>query len=166
MKKKYITKTFLKNVKEYNIKILIKEDMYICIKHIFKIQEPFCLKNGFCLIGNDYYIVEVLCENENYTTRIFFNNEKEEILKYYDIVNKVGLDKEIMVPYYEDLYLDVVVKDSKIDILDEDELETAYNSEEITEEQYKLAKNTLKELIEKIKNNDTFKEVDIIKYLD
>ena len=55
--------------------------------------------------------------------------------------------------YYEDLYLDVIVKDDNIYVLDEDELEKAFNEKYITADQYKLAKNAVDSLILEIKQN-------------
>ena len=63
------------------------------------------------------------------------------------------MDTRIMIPYYEDLYLDVIVKDDNIYVLDEDELEKAFNEKYITADQYKLAKNAVDSLILEIKQN-------------
>jgi len=161
MKEKYISETFLKDVKEYELKMSIKKDYFLCIKQIKTIEKPFYLKDGICLIDNDYYIIEILYPNKHYTTRIFLNNKKEEILYYYDIVDKVKMDNQLMIPYYEDLYLDVVVRNDNIYVLDEKEFEDAFNNKFITANQYNLAKNTIDSLILEIKQNKNIIDLNI-----
>ena len=114
MKKKYISETFLRDAKEYDLKMFVRKDYFLCIKQIKKIEKPFYLKDDLCLIDNNYYIIEILYPNKHYTIRIFLNDRKEEILNYYDIIDKIKMDTRIMIPYYEDLYLDVIVKDDNI----------------------------------------------------
>lgn len=161
MKKKYLSETFLRDVKEYDLKLFIREDYFLCIKKIKKIETPFYLKNDLCLIDNNYYIIELLYPDKHYTTRIFLNNQKEEILYYYDIIDKIKMDKQHMIPYYEDLYLDLIVKDDNFYILDEKEFEKAFNNKSITTEQYNLAKNTIDSLISKIKQKKNIINIDI-----
>ena len=153
MKKKYISETFSKDVKEYDLKMFVRKDYFLCIKQIKKIEKPFYLKDDLCLIDNNYYIIEILYPNKHYTIRIFLNDRKEKILNYYDIIDKIKMDTRIMIPYYEDLYLDVIVKDDNIYVLDEDELEKDLNEKYITVDQYKLAKNAVDSLILEIKQN-------------
>lgn len=153
MKKKYISETFLRDAKEYDLKMFVRKDYFLCIKQIKKIEKPFYLKDDLCLIDNNYYIIEILYPNKHYTIRIFLNDRKEEILNYYDIIDKIKMDTRIMIPYYEDLYLDVIVKDDNIYVLDEDELEKAFNEKYITADQFKLAKNAVDSLILEIKQN-------------
>ena len=161
MKKKYISETFLRDAKEYDLKMFVRKDYFLCIKQIKKIEKPFYLKDDLCLIDNNYYIIEILYPNKHYTIRIFLNDRKEEILNYYDIIDKIKMDTRIMIPYYEDLYLDVIVKDDNIYVLDEDELEKAFNEKYITADQYKLAKNAVDSLILEIKQNKNISSASI-----
>ena len=161
MKKKYLSETFLEDVKEYDLKLSIRENYILCLKKIKKIEKPFYLKNGLCLIDNDYYIVEILFTNRHYTVRIFLNNKKEEILYYYDIVDKIGIDKKFMLPYYEDLYLDVIVKNNDVYVLDENEFEEALKNNRITTNQYNLAKNTIDNLVLEIKQKKNIINIDL-----
>ena len=133
--------------------MFVRKDYFLCIKQIKKIEKPFYLKDDLCLIDNNYYIIEILYPNKHYTIRIFLNDRKEEILNYYDIIDKIKMDTRIMIPYYEDLYLDVIVKDDNIYVFDEDELEKAFNEKYITADQYKLAKTAVYSLILEIKQN-------------
>ena len=45
MKKKYISETFLRDVKEYDLKIFVKKDYFLCIKQIKTIENPLYLKD-------------------------------------------------------------------------------------------------------------------------
>ena len=71
MKKKYISETFLRDAKEYDLKMFVRKDYFLCIKKIKKIEKPFYLKDDLCLIDNNYYIIEILYPNKHYTIRIF-----------------------------------------------------------------------------------------------
>ncbi len=58
---------------------------------------------------------------------------------------------------FDDLYLDVVLlPNGKIYVLDEDELEDAYKSGDVTKEEYELAWYTTKWIIAAIKNNEFY----------
>ena len=160
MKRKYLSETYLKDVKKYNLKLFIEDDYYLCIKEIKKIEKPF-FNNGICLIDNNYYIVEILVKNKHYTIRIFYNEKKEEIIYYYDIVDKIGIDENTNIPYYDDLYLDVIVQKDNIHILDEKELEQALNNKKITINQYNLAKDTISNLLKDIKQKKNIVNIDL-----
>ena len=167
-RKKYICKTYLRDVNKYQYNFFEDKDnnCYISIKKILEIEKPFYTEQSGCLIDNNYYIVEIIPIDENYCIRIFIDNKKHIILYYFDITNKNGLDKEINSPYYEDLYLDVVLKDGNIRILDEDELENALEEKKINKDEYDLAINKKDELIESLKSNtNKFMKIDFIKYL-
>ena len=87
--------------------------------------KPCILPTAECLIDNGYYIVEVIPKNENYAMRVFFNEKKERLMYYFDITLGNGLDLDTLIPYYNDLYLDIIVVNKKIKILDENELQEA-----------------------------------------
>lgn len=167
MKRKYSSKIFLDVAKKYELNIYYdKEDYYVIVKKFKKVIEPFITLNGNCLIDNGYYIFEIIPKNENYTIRIFVNDNKEILEYYFDITYKNGLDEETNIPYYEDLYLDITVKNDKIEVLDEDELQEALDNKEITKEQFDLANKTKDELIKTIKNKtNKHMNLDIKKYL-
>jgi len=58
------------------------------------------------------------------------------------------------IPYYDDLYLDVVVLPSSVVVLlDEDELKDALKTKEITKEEYDLAYFEAKKLMGDIEND-------------
>ena len=84
----------------------------------------------------------------------------------YDIVNKIEIDEKLRIPYYEDLYLDIVVKDDNIKILDEDEFENAFKDKSITINQYELAKNVMNNLVTEIKQRKDIININIQELLE
>ena len=68
--------------------------------------------------------------------------------------------------YYDDLYLDVIIQDNDITVLDEDELVEALENNEIDKNEYELAVSKKDELIDSlIKNNNKYMKLDFLKYL-
>ena len=74
-------------------------------------------------------------------------NAQEEILLWYiDMIAGQGIDED-GIPYFDDLYLDLVVyPDGTIIVDDMDELVEALEQEDITPEQYQLAIDTAEKL--------------------
>ncbi len=81
-------------------------------------------------------------------------DEKHNIIQwYFDISEKYELTED-GIPFYDDLFLDIVVLTTgEVILLDEEELEEALNNKEITEKQYGDAKEQAKELIVWINKN-------------
>ena len=74
-------------------------------------------------------------------------NANDDILVWYiDMIVEQGIDAD-GIPYFDDLYLDLVVyPDGTIKVDDMDELEDAVSKKDITEEQFELAIATSKKL--------------------
>ena len=154
MRKKLLSKTYLWEATSYNVKFIISDelDYYASIKKIVKRNKPFIISNGDCLIDNNYSMIEILPKNENYSMRAYFN-EKNEILQYYfDISGGNGLDQDTLIPYYDDLYLDVIYCNGEIQLIDYNELEEALQDGTIDEEKFNLANKTADNLINELKN--------------
>lgn len=169
MRKKLISKTYLKDVNKYELNIYFdKEDYFLSVKKFIDVEKPFILESGLCLIDNGYYIVEVIPKRENYAMRVYFNEKKKRIEYYFDISLENGLDEESNIPYYNDLYLDITInREGKIKVLDEDELLDALNKKEITKEEFNLANKTKELLLDSIKNeSNKYMKLDLKKYLD
>ena len=167
MRKKLISKTYLRDVEEYNLKIYINNnDYYLCVKKIINTSNPFILTNGICLIDNGYYIVELIPKNENYSIRIYYNEDKEILEYYIDISLKNGLDEETKIPYYDDLYIDITITNGEIEVLDENELVDAYNNKNISINDYELAIETKNKLLREIKeHSNKYINMDFREYL-
>ena len=167
MRKKLISKTYLRGVNKYELKIYFNlEDCYISVKKIIDIKEPFILSNGLCIIDNNYYIMEVIPKNENYAMRVFFNNKKEILEYYFDVSLENGVDKEAGIPYYDDLFIDVTKIKDKVEVLDEDELKEALDNNEISITDFELANKIRDILLEQINNgNNRYMNMNLGQYL-
>ena len=77
------------------------------------------------------------------------------------------LDFNTNTPCYDDLYLDITYYDGKINILDEDELIDAYNSGDITDDDYNLVYQIRDKLLNEIKSGtNKLMNIDYMKYLN
>ena len=102
--------------------------------------------------------LEFYPENSNVAMTVAYNHENKILNWYFDIINKIGIENDN--PYFEDLYLDVTLTpQNKMELLDEEELEDALKTNDVTKEQYDLAYKTAKELMKKIdgKQNELIK---------
>ncbi len=160
MYKKFISKTYLRGVIDYDIKIIENEEYncYIGLKHIKKVSEPYVEKHTgkyVHLFDNGYYIIEYIPKFENYEVRVFLNKEMEVLEYYIDITKENGFENNS--PYYLDLFLDITIDkfdNDNVIIWDEDELEQALKSGNITIDEYNLAYNVLKRLLDEINNKE------------
>lgn len=166
MRKKLISKTYLRGIDKYNLKLLFEDDCYYSIKELKKVDSPFILSTGLCLINDGYYIVEIIPKNENYSVRAFIDDEKKLLQYYIDISLGNGLDEETKIPYYDDLFLDIIITNGQIDVVDGDELVDALNQKQISVDDYNLAIKVKDELIKEIeKNNNKYLNMDLTKLL-
>lgn len=153
MRKRLLSKTYLRDVNEYILALdFTKKDYYLAKKKIIK-AIPSVLSNGLKVVDNGYYILEILPKNENYAIRVYFDNNKNIIEYYIDITNGCGVDDESKVPYYDDLYLDITITNGYIEVLDQDELENAFSNKLIDINTYNKAIRAKDNLLEEIKNN-------------
>lgn len=169
MKKKIITNTYLREAEKYNIKLFLDEDdYYISVKKLIHVSEKFVIRDNIVAMDNGYYIMEIIPKNDNYALRLFIDSNKNIIEYYFDIIKESGIDKEYKVPYFIDLYLDITVLYSgRIDILDEDEFNEAYEKKDITKEDYEIVLKTKERLLNEIKNNtNKLMKIDYLKYLE
>lgn len=167
MRKKYISKTYLCGVSDWFF-IMQKhklENYYVSIKKINEIDNPFLVDiNGKSVIyiDNGYYIVEITPLELFYNIRVFLDENADVIGYYFDVSRGNGIEDNI--PYYDDLYLDIVYSpgdNNFIEILDEDELLEALNTGKITREDFdfanKVCSNLYKEILE---NQNVFINMD------
>lgn len=86
--------------------------------------------------------VSILPEDDWYCITGMMNEKEEILLWYIDMIAGQGVDSD-GIPYFDDLYLDLVVYPDGIIVVDDmDELEEALEKKEITQEQYDLAIGT------------------------
>lgn len=167
MKRKIITKTYLRDVSKYQVKLYMdEEDCYIVVKKLIKVDEKFIISNDLCVMDDNYYVVEVVPKSENYAMRLFLDDNKRPLEYYFDICKNNGLDSNSLVPCYDDLYLDITVLDREVNILDKDELDEALNNNDITLEDYELVMNIKDKLLIEINNmTNKYMNRDYSKYL-
>ena len=169
MKKKILSSTYLNEAKKYQIKFYLdEEDKYIIVKKLIKLSKKFIIQNDVIAMDDGYYVIEIVPKNKNYALRLFLNDKKEIVEYYFDIIKESGIDKELKVPYFIDLYLDITIqKSGQVNILDEEELNNALNNKDITKKDYELVLKVKEQLLKEIKeqSNDLM-NLDYMKYLN
>jgi len=167
MRKRMVTQKYLKEAIKYNIKLFINDDndYYVAVKEYFELEQPVVI-NEVILIDNGYKVVEVIPKNENYAMRVFINDKKEILQHYFDITLGSGIDEETQLPYYDDVYIDVILTNGEIEISDADELEDAFVNGSIAEETYNFAKTTADKVVQELETKtNKFFNMDLGDYL-
>ena len=149
----------MRGVSDWDLVIVKRklEDYYLTIKRINEIDKPFIVNESgrdITYIDNNYYIIEFTPLNQFYNVRVFLDKNTNIIGYYFDISRGNGVEENI--PYYDDLYLDIIYSPSNnnfISIDDEDELLEALNTGKITMEEFNLAKGICSSLVDEIKQN-------------
>ena len=155
MRKKLLSKTYLRDIRKYKIYFdFSNDDYYMAIKSIIEGDE-FITDKGEKLIYNGSYIIEITPKNEYYSMRAYLGNDLTVLGYYFDISRQNGLDEETKIPYYDDLFLDVGINgNNEIVVMDENELDNALDKNIITKAEYDLAINTCEKLVNEIKTNE------------
>ena len=168
MRKKYISKTYMREVIDWELVIIKKEEenYFLGIKKINKTIKPFKLNifgKDIVHIDEGYYIVEFTPLDKFYNARVYLDNNKNIIDYYFDISRGNGAEDNV--PYYDDLYLDVIYYPNDNEIIeetDEDELINALNEGFITQNDFDLAKRESQQLMEEIKTKQNiFLQIDV-----
>lgn len=162
MRKKSISKTYMRGVSSWNFVVTKNEDekFFLCIKQINKIDKPFIVESegrATTFIDKGFFIVEFTPLDKLYNGRVYLDQDRNEIEYYFDITGGNGEEENI--PYYDDLYLDLIYKPNlknSFEICDEDELEDALKRKEISKKKFDLAYKTMNELKEEIKQGKNF----------
>lgn len=128
---------------------------YVCYIKIKDVQRPLVVNNGIsqiCIKDENYEWFEVYPDNSQYTITIMFDDKNNLIEWYFDISKNVGIENGI--PFEDDLYLDMIITPTgEMLVIDENELQDAFNNGEITQEDLESAYQTLKLLENKYVNN-------------
>lgn len=144
--------------KRFNLKYIEEKEFkgYVSIIYIDKVREPLVLEvagENLCLVNDGFIWIQHFPKDSNYALTTMFNEKHEVIQWYFDICNGNKINS-LGIPYYDDLYLDVVLLPTgEILLLDEDELEQALKDTDITEAQYELAYFEAQKLIDNIQKN-------------
>lgn len=169
MRKKLTTKTHTRDVIEFDCQMFDEADIgcFVVVKKINKTSKPFVTSKGEKLVDDGYMLIEITPKNSNYNVRVFFDKERNILQRYIDICKSTGFDAEANAPYYDDLFLDIIIgRTGDIRVLDEDELEEALASGVITKDEFDFAVKLKDELLAEIANkSNKFIELDIGKYM-
>ena len=162
-----VRKKQIREATDTNITIKKLEDLncYFTVKEINEIDENHEIIRNQPLgrkIDKNFKMLEYTPIDKDYNVRAFVN-DKNEIFEYYlDVTD--GMQLREGVPYYNDLFLDVIyyndkeimkkVSDCKqeLRIIDQEELQEALDNNVITEEQYHKAYNIANQLMSEIQN--------------
>ena len=133
---------------------------YIGILEIGEVSEKQIWRfNGEDIIvcDNGLKWLSILPQNDFYCITAMMNANDEILLWYIDMIAEQGIDTDC-VPYFDDLYLDLVVYPNGIIKVDDmDELVDALSQKDITEDQFNLAISTSNKLKNGLLSNiDTF----------
>jgi len=111
-------------------------------------------------------MVEIIPKDGNYVMRAYLDNNKEVQEYYFDIVSNKGVDELTKVPFYDDLYLDVVISKTGLELYDKDELDEAHRNGIVDDELYHIAIDTAKNLMDEIRQGkNKYKNLDLTKLL-
>lgn len=97
--------------------------------------------------------LSILPENDFYCITAMMNEKNEILLWYIDMIAEQGTDEK-GIPFFDDLYLDLVVYPNGLIIEDDmDELNEALSLGDISQDQFHLAIRTSDYLKARLKNN-------------
>lgn len=127
-----------------------KGDVYL--NYFVKAKNKYVSEEKVCIRANQYKWLQFYDYSAKVCLTAIYDNENKIVEWYFDIAREIG--KENGIPYEEDLYLDVVVKENfEIILLDEEDLQEALEKDEITKEEFKQAYKTANNLMEILKEN-------------
>lgn len=168
MRKKLTTKTHTKNLAEFEVQMFDEKDIdcFVVVKKIKKANSPFKIANE-TLVDDGFMLVEITPKNSNFNIRVFYDEERNILQRYIDISKSTGFDTSENAPFYDDLFLDIVIgKTGDVRVLDEAELEEALACGFITKDEFDFAISLKDRLLEEITNkSNKYIELDTEKYL-
>ena len=166
-----VRKKQTREVTDMTVTIVKDESLnsYITLKEVNDLTKPHKIPvNGRWItkLDKNYTILEYTPLDKLYNVRVHIN-DKEQILEYYfDIIlqNEIRKIEGKDIPFYNDLYLDVIYyqkvatqTDNFILLDDRDELKDALNDGKIDQEEYDLAYEDANSLMkELLTNNNIF----------
>lgn len=134
---------------------------YLGLLEIEEVSEPQVWKyreQPLTVCDNRYRWLTILPQKDFYCITVMMNEKEQIQVCYIDMIAEQGYDEDD-VPWFNDLYLDLVVyPDGVIMEDDRDELKAALAEGDISKEQYALAVDTCEKLREcLLKDKDEFR---------
>lgn len=163
-----VRKKQTREVTDMTVTIVKDESLnsYITLKEVNDLTKPHKIPvNGRWItkLDKNYTILEYTPLDKLYNVRVHIN-DKEQILEYYfDIIlqNEIRKIEGKDIPFYNDLYLDVIYyqkvatqTDNFMLLDDRDELKDALNDGKIDQEEYDLAYEVANSLMEELLTNN------------
>ncbi|MGG5736514.1 MULTISPECIES: DUF402 domain-containing protein [Bacillus cereus group] len=159
MKRKYGDGSSWKRLIEKDYRVKQVEEGMLGILDIKKVREPSYKEYNskeLCIAGDGYTWIQYFINGKNFAITAMLDDQKKLVQYYIDVTKEFKVDDRGL-PYFDDLYLDVVLlPNGKMYVLDEDELENAYKSGDVTKEEYELAWYTTKCIIATIKKSEFY----------
>ncbi|MBD2847984.1 DUF402 domain-containing protein [Paenibacillus sp. IB182496] len=159
MKRKFSDRANWRRIvrKSYSCLTLDNEEFkgLVTFYRIHELREPLWKEyNGrrLCLADRGYLWMQHFPRGEQFVVTTMFDDKGSVVQWYIDVCKTQGLTDQ-QVPWFDDLFLDVVVLPSgEVFLLDEDELEDALRSGDITAKDATMARKTARRLLDLIKN--------------
>ncbi len=157
-----VRKKYTREAKEMEITIVKLEnlDAYLTLKEIKEVTSPYSMYiNGELVkkIDKNYTLLEYTPLNENYNVRAHIDDQLNILEYYFDITDGNMIEEGI--PYYDDLYLDVVFyqecatkSSTYINLEDRNDLSNALKNGEIDQKKYDFAFEIADKLMKELKN--------------
>jgi predicted RNA-binding protein associated with RNAse of E/G family len=143
------------NRKSFEVKYIETNDFtgYIAILKLEEVREPLWVtynEEKVCIVDNDYTWVQYFPSDTHYVVTKMLDSKGQPVQWYIDICLQQGIDEK-GIPWFDDLYVDIVVlANRKAFVLDEDELEEALKSGDISHSEFRLALKETQKLIKQI----------------
>lgn len=158
MKRKYADRANWQRVKQktYTQIAMHSEDFdgTISLVSIHAVHEPAYVgthRGKLCVVDDGYKWLQHFPANAAYTLTTMFDANGQIVQWYIDICDATGVD-ERGIPWYDDMYLDIVVLPSgEVELIDIDELEEALQQGAVTEKQYEQAWKVAEHLLQELK---------------
>jgi predicted RNA-binding protein associated with RNAse of E/G family len=106
-----------------------------------------------CVVDDGYSWLTLFPESQSYVVTAMFNQRDEVVQWYIDICKNIGLTEK-NIPWYDDLYLDIIISsDYHISLIDEDDLALALKQNIIKQEDFDFAYQEANKLLEQLNSN-------------
>lgn len=129
---------------------------YVTLLRLDEVSEPLYVNFGqqrVCIADRGYDWVQHFPDGAPYVLLAAFDGQGELVQWYIDVVAGIGID-ECGVPWYEDLYLDIVISPTgETLLLDVDELDEALRQGEVTQSQYDFAWRQVSVLLDALEDD-------------
>ena len=164
---KFTTETYMKEALDYRTLVINSDDnYYVTIKKYDRVSSPIAF-DGVTYIDNGYYLVEITPIEECYNVRFYVSKDKQIINYYVDVSLQNGLKHKV--PYYIDLYLDILraPNETEVKFVDEDELKEAFKQGFISKKDYNFAYKVGNKLMEEIKQcRNKYLNLDVVEIIE